>query len=257
MEDATFRVRLDVPEEYIDSLGESILQRGQISPVILRPSKTRPGTLQRVAGFCRIDAIRKKGLPTVKAIVREDLADDEAAWQIAVDENKERRDLSDLEWGMLCFKLTKIQRKSYEEVNAMLGFGPKKIQRLTRIVTSLSDRVKQALQERRIATTAALALSRLKQEDQDALLEVIFGNQSDGRPLSSSEISALVREKLRGGGELGKGVDLQLPRNITVSASGRIVIRPTKTRGELLEAVEELARLIREGKLDYTLRVAG
>src|SRR6476659_2976443 len=56
-------------------LAESVRQDGVIEPVIVRPHPDAPGRYLIVAGERRTRAARAAGLPTIPALVREDLDD--------------------------------------------------------------------------------------------------------------------------------------------------------------------------------------
>jgi ParB family transcriptional regulator, chromosome partitioning protein len=100
-----FQVRAMADEDYIDLLAESIRESGMVSPVVVRPLESKASVgeapsldskpYELVAGHHRVEACRKLGLGTVRALIRV-LADSEAALALTAD-NAVRKALTDYE----------------------------------------------------------------------------------------------------------------------------------------------------------------
>jgi len=90
-----------------ETLKQSIAERGQEIPVLLRVHGSSPGRFQTAFGHRRIRAARALGLP-VKAIIRA-LSDDELVVAQGV-ENSAREDLSFIERAVFAFRLEAMGR---------------------------------------------------------------------------------------------------------------------------------------------------
>lgn len=88
------------PRQYFDKealteLATSIVEHGLLQPILVRPDKTREGMYEIVAGERRWRASQKAQLHEVPVVIKE-LSDDDA-FQIALVENLQRRDLTSIE----------------------------------------------------------------------------------------------------------------------------------------------------------------
>jgi ParB family transcriptional regulator, chromosome partitioning protein len=84
--------RVQFREEAIDELADSIIERGVLQPILLRP---HGDGFEIVAGERRWRAAQRARLHTIPAIVRE--IDDSTAAEIALIENVQREDLNSIE----------------------------------------------------------------------------------------------------------------------------------------------------------------
>jgi len=84
--------RIQFKEEAIDELADSIMERGVLQPILLRP---HGDGFEIVAGERRWRAAQRARLHTIPAIVRE--IDDSTAAEIALIENVQREDLNAIE----------------------------------------------------------------------------------------------------------------------------------------------------------------
>lgn len=104
-----FQVRSVADAEYIDQLAESIQETGVVSPIIVRRilepnifterdennKLLESNNFELVAGHHRVEACKKLGATTIKAVIRE-LSDAAAAMVLTVD-NAVRKNLTDYE----------------------------------------------------------------------------------------------------------------------------------------------------------------
>ena len=183
--DHPFKVKLD---EDMDQLVQSIMDRGIITPIILRPKDD--GRYEIVAGHRRRKACEIAGLPTVRAEIR-DLARDEAII-LMVESNLQRSTILPSEKAFSYkMRLEAMKRqagrrqKNYSPVGNNYGastssaemaneVGESKNQifryiRLTYLVPALLDLV----DEGKIALRPAVELSYLKEPEQLDLVETI------------------------------------------------------------------------------------
>ena len=183
--DHPFKVKLD---EDMDQLVQSIMDRGVITPITLRPKED--GRYEIVAGHRRKKACEIAGLPTVKAEIR-DLTRDEAII-LMVESNLQRSTILPSEKAFSYkMRLEAMKRqagrrkKNYSPVGNNFGaatssadmaneVGESKNQifryiRLTYLVPALLDMV----DEGKIALRPAVELSYLKEPEQLELVETI------------------------------------------------------------------------------------
>ena len=183
--DHPFKVKLD---EDMDQLVQSVIDRGVITPITLRPKED--GRYEIVAGHRRRKACEIAGLPTVKAEIR-DLTRDEAII-LMVESNLQRSTILPSEKAFSYkMRLEAMKRqagrrkKNYSPVGNNFGtatssadmaneVGESKNQifryiRLTYLVPALLDMV----DEGKIALRPAVELSYLKEPEQLELVETI------------------------------------------------------------------------------------
>lgn len=97
--DTTFMFRLQLR---VTQLRVNLQHEGQQLPVIVRPIPgDGPAKYQLISGFRRLTAIRELGWPTIAAIVRTDLSNDETAFRASVVENVARRSYSDIDRALV------------------------------------------------------------------------------------------------------------------------------------------------------------
>ena len=179
--DHPFKVKLD---EDMDQLVQSIMDRGVITPITLRPKED--GRYEIVAGHRRRKACEIAGLPTVKAEIR-DLTRDEAII-LMVESNLQRSTILPSEKAF-SYKMRLEAMKRQAGRRSKSNFGPvgqnsrnelatetnessRQIQRyirLTFLVPALLDMV----DEGKIALRPAVELSYLKEPEQLELVETI------------------------------------------------------------------------------------
>lgn len=179
--DHPFKVKLD---EDMDQLVQSVIDRGIITPITLRPKEG--GRYEIVAGHRRKKACEIAGLPTVKAEIR-DLTRDEAII-LMVESNLQRSTILPSEKAF-SYKMRLEAMKRQAGRRSKSNFGPvgqnsrnelatetnessRQIQRyirLTYLVPALLDMV----DEGKIALRPAVELSYLKEPEQLELVETI------------------------------------------------------------------------------------
>ncbi|NHN93520.1 plasmid partitioning protein RepB [Acetobacter sicerae] len=129
--------RLAVSDDTFQSLRSAIAERGQLSPILVRPSQSTSGRYQVAFGHRRWRACLELGIP-VKAVVK-DLSD--ADLLIAQgQENSQRTDLSFLERALFA---TKLEAQGYGRDVAMAALGVDKteLSRLISVARALSDEI--------------------------------------------------------------------------------------------------------------------
>ncbi len=193
--DHPFKVRMD---ESMTEMVESVKERGVLSPVLVRPMPD--GSYQMVSGHRRKMAAELAELPTVPCIVRE-LTDDEAiiimvdsnlqreqvlpsekafAYKMKLDALKRQGQRTDLTCAPVAHKLKGV--KSRDIVAEQAGESKDQIRRyirLTNLTPELLDMVDNSVLKEKgqlqMALRPAVELSYLSKDEQNALLEVMEG----------------------------------------------------------------------------------
>ena len=216
--DHPFKVRMD---ESMTELADSVKERGILSPVLVRPMPD--DGYQMVSGHRRKMAAELAGLPTVPCIVRE-LTDDEAiilmvdsnlqrecvlpsekafAYKMKLDAMKRQGQRTDLTSPPLVEKLSGKAALSTAQIGKSAGESHEQVRRyirLTNLVPELLDMVDNSVLKEKdklqMALRPAVELSYLTEDEQNALLEIM-----DGEDCTPSHAQAI---KMRGFSEKGK-----------------------------------------------------
>ena len=190
--DHPFKVRMD---EEMEQMVESVRERGVLSPALVRPMPD--GGYQMVSGHRRKLAAELAELPTMPCIVRE-LTDDEAII-IMVDSNLQREQVLPSEKAFAYkMKLDALKRQGHRTDLTSAPPGPKsrsnkelaeqspdgvtqikRYIRLTNLTPELLDMVDNSVLKEKdklqMALRPAVELSYLSKDEQNALLEVMEG----------------------------------------------------------------------------------
>ena len=197
--------------EEMNTLIESIQQKGVISPIVVRPLENTEDEYEIISGHRRLRASVKAGLETVPALIYA-VSRDEAAIML-VDSNLHREHILPSEKAFAYkLKLEAIKRQgertdltssqvatkfdSATEIGNITGESRDKVYRYIRL-TYLIPELLDLVDEEKIALTPAVELSYLTDEEQYSLLGTI--EEEDRTP----SLSQAVRfKKLSQAGEL-------------------------------------------------------
>ena len=166
--------------EEMDQLTFSILTRGLLTPLVVRPLEN--GDYEVISGHRRLYACQKAGIETVPALIYT-LDRDEAAIAL-VDSNLHREHILPSEkafayklkmdaishQGTSCQLGTKL--RSDESIAEQTGESARQVQRYIRL-TELEPELLKMVDEGKIALTPAVELSYLKPEEQQYLWETM------------------------------------------------------------------------------------
>ncbi|MNH88904.1 Nucleoid occlusion protein [compost metagenome] len=159
-------------EDRIDELMQTIRTHGIIQPIVVR---MRNNTYELIAGERRLRAVKKLGLDTIPAIIR-DFNDSQAA-SIALIENLQREGLTSIEEAAAYQQLIELHDLTQESLAQRLGKSQSTIANKIRLL-NLSEPVKAALMERKITERHARALLSLDQaEHQLKVLDEIIAKE--------------------------------------------------------------------------------
>jgi ParB family chromosome partitioning protein len=159
-------------DDRIDELMQTIRTHGIIQPIVVR---IRNNKFELIAGERRLRAVRKLGLETIPAIIRE--FNDSQAASIALIENLQREGLTAIEEAAAYQQLIEMHDLTQESLAQRLGKSQSTIANKIRLL-HLSEPVKTALLERKITERHARALLSLDQEElQTKVLEEIIAKE--------------------------------------------------------------------------------
>jgi ParB family chromosome partitioning protein len=167
-----YQPRTVFDDDRLDELCQTIKTHGVIQPVVLR---IRNGQYELIAGERRWRAVKKLGLETIPAILR-DFNDSQTA-SIALIENLQREGLTSIEEANAYQQLIIMHELTQESLAQRLGKSQSTIANKIRLL-QLCEPVKQALLERKITERHARALLSLDSEElQIKVLEDIISKE--------------------------------------------------------------------------------
>jgi len=139
-----YQPRLDMRQESLQELADSIKSQGVVQPIVVRPI-SRAGGSQRyeiIAGERRWRAAQLAGLQHIPAVVR-DVADEDAI-AMALIENIQREDLNPLEEAGALDRLIREFDLTHEEAAIAVGRSRASVSNLLRL-QDLADKVIRAI----------------------------------------------------------------------------------------------------------------
>ncbi|MEO3945738.1 nucleoid occlusion protein [Gorillibacterium sp. CAU 1737] len=190
-----YQPRTIFDEDRIDELCQTIKTHGVIQPIVVR---VRNGSFEIIAGERRFRAVRKLGLDSIPAIIRE--FNDSQAASIALIENLQREGLTALEEALAYQQLMEMHQLTQESLAQRLGKSQSTIANKIRLL-QLPDTVKQALAERKITERHARALLSLDNEElqlkvlSDIITKELNVKQTEARIAFYKEASKLKKSK--------------------------------------------------------------
>lgn len=172
-------------EAELAELEASIRDKGVLQPILVRPSPSRDGEFEIVAGERRWRAAQRAGLAAIPALVR--TLGDLEAFEIAIIENIQRADLNSIEEARAYASLMGQLGVTQEEAAKRLGKSRSHVANTMRLL-QLPPGVQDHLIAKRL--TAGHARALLTAENAEALADKIV---AEG--LSVRDTEALTREK--------------------------------------------------------------
>jgi len=156
-----YQPRLDMHQESLQDLADSIAAQGVVQPIVVRT--IAEGRYEIIAGERRWRAAQLAGLHEIPSVVRE--VEDRAAIAIALIENIQREDLNPLEEARALERLIKEFELTHEQAAEAVGRSRAAVSNLLRLL-DLDDAVKQLVEQGELEmghARALLALSGNKQ----------------------------------------------------------------------------------------------
>jgi ParB family chromosome partitioning protein len=204
-----YQPRVDMRQDTLENLADSIRAQGVVQPIVVRPIPAK-GSEQRyeiVAGERRWRAAQMAGLANIPAVVRE--IPDESAIAMALIENIQRENLNPLEEARALDRLIREFDLTHAEAAEAVGRSRAAVSNLLRL-QELGDKVKPLLEDRQLEMGHARALLAISNPTQqyDAARQVVK------KGLSVRETERLVRRMLEGGSK--KPTKAPAPKNADI-----------------------------------------
>jgi len=162
--------RQEIDEKELESLAQSIKQKGFIQPIVVR--KIAGGGYEVVAGERRYQAAKSLGFKELPTIVKD--LNERDAFILAIVENLQRQDLSPIEEAQALRKLIEEFEFSLEDVAQFVGKDKTTVVNTLRLL-KLPKNIQQALKDGIITRTQARAiLTAERVQDQERLFRQIL-----------------------------------------------------------------------------------
>lgn len=183
--------RMEIREEALQELTNSIKAQGVMQPIVVRRTATQGPSprYEIIAGERRWRAAQRAGLTTIPAIVRE--ASDEVAVALGLVENIQREDLNPIEEGVALQRLQDEFHLTQQQVADAVGKSRVAVTNLLRLL-NLSPEARSLLERGELEMGHARALLGLGADRQyDAAKQVVR------KGLSVRQTEAMVRRMQR------------------------------------------------------------
>lgn len=194
-----YQPRLDMRQESLQELADSIRAQGIVQPIVVRPvNEGQPGQPRRyeiIAGERRWRAAQMAGLHEIPALVRR--VGDEAAIAMALIENIQRENLNPLEEAGALARLIGEFNMTHATAAEAVGRSRTAVSNLLRLL-ELSDEVKALVERREIEMGHARALLGLSSQRHQVEVALLVAKKK----LSVRDTEALVRRMQQPAGNL-------------------------------------------------------
>ncbi|MDO5518226.1 MAG: ParB N-terminal domain-containing protein [Clostridium sp.] len=237
----------------LDNMVQSIKDLGIINPIIVR--EYARGLYEILAGHNRVNAAKLAGLEKIPAIIKDNLTDDEAKW-IVTESNLMQRSFSDMSYSERAaalyqhHKMLRSQGKrmdllrviddmndeeafgqldqkidSREKVGKEFCLAPRTVGRYLRIY-KLDDRLKQLLDNDKIAFTVAENISYLKIQEQQLIADIIQSLNIKISNKQAAELKALSKQS---------EITMEILSEVLCSKEKKVTTKTIKLESEILE----------------------
>ena len=188
-----YQPRVDMRQESLQELADSIKAQGVVQPIVVRPvDGAAAGASQRyeiIAGERRWRAAQIAGLPTVPAVIRR--VPDEAAIAMALIENIQRENLNPLEEARALERLISEFGITHQQAADAVGRSRAAVSNLLRLL-ELPQEITALVEHRELEMGHARALLGLTNKRKQAEVGALVAKKG----LSVRETEALVRSML-------------------------------------------------------------
>jgi ParB family chromosome partitioning protein len=236
LEPGRYQPRLQLREESLAELAESIREQGVLQPLIvraLRADGAAAAAYEIVAGERRWRAARLAGLAVVPVIVRE-LTDQEAL-AVALVENLQREDLNPIDQAQSMGRLVAEFGMTHEQIAKALGRSRAGVTNFLRLL-ELADDVKKAIVDGKLDMGHARALLSLDSKRQVKLARKVVRLGWSARKVEQT-VKALL-EAPASGTKRRSPIDIQtrwLERQLARELGEEVSIRPAPNGGYVLQ----------------------
>ena len=231
-----YQPRLQLRQESLAELAESIREQGVLQPLIVRAISAVDGdatTYEIVAGERRWRAAQLAGLTTVPVIVRE-LTDQEAL-AVALIENLQREDLNPIDQAQSMSRLVAEFGMTHEQIAKALGRSRASVSNFLRLL-ELADEVKTAMVDGKLDMGHARALLSLDAERQAKVARKIVRLGWSTRKVEQTV--KILLEARASGSKPKSAIDIQtrwLERQLARELGETVSIKPGPKGGYLLQ----------------------
>ena len=191
-----YQPRIDMRQETLQELADSIKAQGVVQPIVVRPISEagagQPRRYEIIAGERRWRAAQIAGLHEIPAVVRQ--VPDSAAIAMALIENIQREDLNPLEEARSLDRLIKEFEMTHASAAEAVGRSRAAVSNLLRLL-ELTEEVKSLVEHRALEMGHARALLALENKRQQAEVGALVASKK----LSVRETEALVKRLLTPG----------------------------------------------------------
>ncbi len=189
-----YQPRIDMRQDSLQELAESIKAQGIVQPIVARPISKKDGSqrYEIIAGERRWRAAQMAGLAEIPAIIRD--VPDEAAIAMSLIENIQRENLNPLEEARALDRLIREFDLTHAEAAKAVGRSRASVSNLLRL-QDLSEKVKTLLEDRQLEMGHARALLAIS----NAAQQFAAARQVIKKGLSVRETERLVKSVLEGG----------------------------------------------------------
>jgi ParB family chromosome partitioning protein len=178
-----YQPRVDMSQESLDELAESIRAQGLVQPIVVRPVGS--GRYEIIAGERRWRASKLAELELIPAIVRD--VSDRSAIAMALIENIQRENLNPMEEANALFRLKEEFSMTHQEAAEAVGRSRTAVSNLLRL-RNLNDDVKKLVENCDLEMGHARALLALDGELQSETAKTVVE-----KDLSVRETEQLIR----------------------------------------------------------------
>jgi len=178
-----YQPRVDMSQESLDELADSIKAQGLVQPIVVRP--INGGRYEIIAGERRWRASKIAGLDAVPALVRD--VSDRSAIAMALIENIQRENLNPMEEANALHRLREEFSMTHQEAAEAVGRSRAAVSNLLRL-RNLNDDVKRLVENCDLEMGHARALLALEGEMQSET-----ANNIVEKGLSVRETEQLIR----------------------------------------------------------------
>lgn len=182
-----YQPRVDMSEESLNELADSIRAQGLVQPIVVRP--INGGRYEIIAGERRWRASKLAGLDLIPALVRD--VSDRSAIAMALIENIQRENLNPMEEANALHRLREEFTMTHQEAAEAVGRSRAAVSNLLRL-RNLNDDVKRLVENCDLEMGHARALLALEGESQsDSARHIVE------KGLSVRETEQLIRRLLK------------------------------------------------------------
>jgi ParB family chromosome partitioning protein len=197
-----YQPRVDMRQETLQELADSIKAQGVVQPIVVRPVGTAaPGESQRyeiIAGERRWRASQLAGIDDIPAVIR--LVPDETAIAVALIENIQRENLNSLEEARALERLISEFQLTHQQAAQAIGRSRAAVSNLLRLL-ELAPEVSVLVERRELEMGHARAVLSLTQRRQQVEVASLVAKKS----LSVRDTEALVRRMQQPTGTAANG----------------------------------------------------